>query len=342
MHINQWNLVKPKAASDFLKTGGPVGARDTRTLTKLNEMGVPTYFSGCLTLTWNPDIRRLSPKPRKEVVVVDTSSGRLRVNTLVPEAVLADSLEYSNHLGSVIRPSFHWPFQFAYGSLLAIAQARLVITSRIHVALPAVGLGTPVIFTLEEGKSESGLPGGSGGRTEGLTELFHLAYHNKKNNSWVFDQNFDWENPPPNPAPYLRQRLVANLWSRIKKESMFADGARMFGLFPRATNPQKEGEEELLVMESDGVEPLLTLRTIESVFFHHPKASVTFLRSSIGSTWGSLDDELETLQESGYNLEVVEEMPIPWLDMWAIHSPTILLKPVPSENSAKLRHCNFL
>ena len=98
-----------------------------------------------------------------------------------------------------------------------------------------------------------------------------------------------------------------------------------------------EGEEKLLVMESDGVEPLLTLRTIESVFFHHPKASVTFLRSSIGSTWGSLEEELETLQESGYNLEVVEEMPDPWLDMWAIHSPTILLKPVPSENNAQLK-----
>ena len=83
--------MKPKAALDFLKTGGPVGARDTRTLTKLKEMGVPTYFSGCLTLTWNPDIRRLSPKPRKEVVVVDTSSGKQGVTTLVPEALLEDS-----------------------------------------------------------------------------------------------------------------------------------------------------------------------------------------------------------------------------------------------------------
>ena len=50
-----------------------------------------------------------------------------------------------------------------------------------------------------------------------------------------------------------------------------------------------------------------------------------------------MDDELETLQESGYNLEVVEEMPDPWLNMWAVHSPTILLKPVPSENNAKLK-----
>ena len=161
VHINQWNLVKPKAASDFLKKAAPIGARDTRTLSKLKDMGVSTYFSGCLTLTWNPNIRNQSPTPRTQVVVVDTSSGKQGVSTLVPEAYLNNSLEYSNHLGSVTRPSFHWPFQFAYGSLLAIAQARVVVTSRIHVALPAVGLGTPVIFAEEEGNSETGLPGGS-------------------------------------------------------------------------------------------------------------------------------------------------------------------------------------
>ena len=162
VHINQWNLVKPKAASDFLKESAPIGARDTRTLSKLKDMGVSTYFSGCLTLTWNPNIRNQSPTPRTQVVVVDTSSGKQGVSTLVPEAYLNNSLEYSNHLGSATRPSFHWPFQFAYGSLLAIAQARVVVTSRIHVALPAVGLGTPVIFAEEEGNSETGLPGGSG------------------------------------------------------------------------------------------------------------------------------------------------------------------------------------
>ena len=178
VHINQWNLVKPKAASDFLKKAAPIGARDTRTLSKLKDMGVSTYFSGCLTLTWNPNIRNQSPTPRTQVVVVDTSSGKQGVSTLVPEAYLNNSLEYSNHLGSVTRPFFHWPFQFAYGSLLTIAQARVVVTSRIHVALPAVGLGTPVIFAEEEGNSESGLPGGSGkGYQKQCIKVKHVRWH---------------------------------------------------------------------------------------------------------------------------------------------------------------------
>ena len=132
---------------------------------------------------------------------------------------------------------------------------------------------------------------------------------------------------------------MANLWSKIKTEEMFADTARMFGIFPRTAKPGKEVEEHVQVIECDGVEPLLvlTLRTIESVFFHHPRASVTLVRSSIRSSWAGLDDELETLQESGYNLEVVEEMPTPRVYTWTIHSPTILLKPLPSENNLKLK-----
>ena len=50
-----------------------------------------------------------------------------------------------------------------------------------------------------------------------------------------------------------------------------------------------------------------------------------------------LADELETLQESGYNLELVEEMPTPRVYTWTIHSPTILLKPLPTENNLKLK-----
>ena len=101
---------------------------------------------------------------------------------------------------------------------------------------------------------------------------------------------------------------------------MFADAARMFGLFPRNANPRKEVEEEVQVIESDGVEPLLTLRTIESVFFHHSRASVTLVQSSIRSSWAGLEDELETLQESGYNLELVEEMPTPRVNSFPNYS----------------------
>lgn len=49
------------------------------------------------------------------------------------------------------------------------AKARLVVTSRIHCALPCLGLGTPVIFTDNTSQSEA-----SACRFGGLRELFNI------------------------------------------------------------------------------------------------------------------------------------------------------------------------
>ena len=54
------------------------------------------------------------------------------------------------------------------------AASKLVVTSRIHCALPCLGIETPVIFTvghaLEEGADAS-----SAGRFGGLIDFFYVA-----------------------------------------------------------------------------------------------------------------------------------------------------------------------
>ena len=65
-------------------------------------------------------------------------------------------------------------FTAAYQLIEMYASAKLVITQRIHCALPCVAMGTPVIFI-----NSAGIPGGGGSqaessqRTVGLTPLFH-------------------------------------------------------------------------------------------------------------------------------------------------------------------------
>ncbi|OUO13184.1 hypothetical protein B5F91_14520 [Bacteroides sp. An322] len=54
------------------------------------------------------------------------------------------------------------------------AKARLVVTSRIHCALPCLGLGTPVIYTEDANQSEA-----SACRLGGLRELFNILKWNK-------------------------------------------------------------------------------------------------------------------------------------------------------------------
>ena len=69
---------------------------------------------------------------------------------------------------------------------------------------------------------------------------------------------------------------------------MFADRARMFGLFPRRPS-QPLDEDKIQVVE---VDPLLTL---ESSLFHHPASPVTLIRNSDEGSWGALEEEVIAL-----------------------------------------------
>ena len=61
------------------------------------------------------------------------------------------------------------------------AHAKLVVTSRIHCALPCVALETPTIFVNSE-KLEKGISrGGSSGRFKGLIDLMNTIYCNNQN-----------------------------------------------------------------------------------------------------------------------------------------------------------------
>ena len=65
-------------------------------------------------------------------------------------------------------------FTEAFNLLEMYGEAKVVITQRIHAALPCVGMGVPVIFF-----NSPGMPGDEGKnkvpstRTVGLTTLFH-------------------------------------------------------------------------------------------------------------------------------------------------------------------------
>lgn len=59
------------------------------------------------------------------------------------------------------------------------ASSQYVVTSRIHCALPCVGVGTPIIFTLNEKMESKKNLIGSPGRYGGLIDLFHVVNYVK-------------------------------------------------------------------------------------------------------------------------------------------------------------------
>ena len=168
----------------YMKKYEPIGCRDQYTTELLIRKGIKAYFSGCLTLTLKRDfflkdtnqpksilvisvLERLNPKRVKwknncNLVLLGSKwlkypfknikyqRAMRRVDRFLmtqPESVINRSQIISN---PNISPS--QKETLAIDQLQAIASAKLVITSRIHSALPAVAMGIPVLF-LSDGLS---------------------------------------------------------------------------------------------------------------------------------------------------------------------------------------------
>lgn len=94
------------------------------------------------------------------------------------------------------------------------AGASLVVTSRIHCALPCLGLGTHVIFTEDAAQSEAGSC-----RLGGLRELFNVMRWNcgRLEKDFVFEGRISVRNRPQNKSGW--EHLAAELSSRCENFS---------------------------------------------------------------------------------------------------------------------------
>jgi hypothetical protein len=130
--------------ADVLKNGpvrshfrdtGPVGCRDDETATLLGDHGIEAFVSGCMTTTFP---RRPSPPVDGRIYLVDT------VGIPIPERL--------RHGTRVTHQGAQWWSQEAKRLLARNVldeyrhHAALVVTPRLHCALPCVAMGIPVVF----------------------------------------------------------------------------------------------------------------------------------------------------------------------------------------------------
>lgn len=134
-------MLTPEAIA-YLKKYGPVGCRDWQSVALLRAVGVPAFFSGCLTTT----VDTLFPAAER-----DNRSGTLRVDwmkdgkgpskkqtvTAIRDKSFPENLELARN----------WVADYAY------KYAR-VLTSRLHANLPARSVGADVEFE-PKNKSDS-------------------------------------------------------------------------------------------------------------------------------------------------------------------------------------------
>src|SRR5215218_6190251 len=137
-HCNKRELLTPDAI-DYLRRYGPVGCRDWTTVDLLLSIGVPAFFSGCLTTTIDtvfPDLTA-PPGPDAPVAYVD-----------MPAAdVPAGGVTFKHSSEAVRRRSFVANVYAALDLLETYRREhRGVVTSRLHCYLPVRSLGMDVDF----------------------------------------------------------------------------------------------------------------------------------------------------------------------------------------------------
>ncbi len=154
-HVNEGSWHYLSGDSEFinsLKRHEPIGCRDLGTRDFLRNLKIKAYFSRCLTMTF--DKREDSVKP-KTTFLIDAHKD---IEQFIPQNFKKNIIHLSqeNYTSTSYSPSGEWPMNDndvkkindSANRRLEILRkkAALVITSRIHIAMPAAALGIPVIF----------------------------------------------------------------------------------------------------------------------------------------------------------------------------------------------------
>ena len=181
------NIFSPQNR-DYLIDNGPVGARDLYTLNLLHEQNIPSYFSGCLTLTL----------PKNEYIVRKDYVLCIDVQKDIVDKLRKQTSRKIYEFSSTFPLQYlkcEEKFKYAFGLLKAYQSAAAVITSRLHAAMPCLALETPVLLVRDFEKHD--------GRFDGLGELVRKADNKFYLNNLDY---FDVNNLTPNGSEYMKYR----------------------------------------------------------------------------------------------------------------------------------------
>ena len=157
-----------------MKKYEPIGCRDLRTVKLLKNNGVKAYFSGCLTTTLdNNYLINATKKRTNKIYLIDFKFGEYHEADRYLNKLIKYKFSEAIHLSHVypVKLTHNQRFNEAKKLLKKYSKAKLIITTRIHVALPCLGLHTPVILINEKYDHY---------RFDGLYELLNTIGKNEK------------------------------------------------------------------------------------------------------------------------------------------------------------------
>lgn len=124
-----------------------------RSVELLQGVGVDAYWSGCLTLMIGQSYAPAPPEKRRGIYIIDVRPDV--EDRWVPKEISARATRWSNEFDPLIMERTGRRFAEIHQRMRLLAHAELVITRRLHVALPCAGFRTPVLTLPDPGISDA-------------------------------------------------------------------------------------------------------------------------------------------------------------------------------------------
>lgn len=160
-HVQEGAKATIAAHADYLRRHEPIGCRDRGTLEFIQSLGVDAYLSLCATLTFEPSTCA-SPD---SLYLVEAS-----LTDIHPSIRNTHGLKVKRVTHRFVDVSTETRLIYAKEIVATYRQkAAMVITSRIHCAMPCVAMGIPVLYI-----------GNKNYRTEALEEVGLKRYSFKE------------------------------------------------------------------------------------------------------------------------------------------------------------------
>jgi hypothetical protein len=181
IYINNENIVKQNV--NYFKKYEPIGCRDIYTTNLFKKYNIKSYFSGCLTLTFDE-----YPQKSNNIYIVDlkgSNGGRLDKKSINLKLNYDENnIEYINHnyfLTTKEQNDIQYRLKEASNLLDKYKKAKLILTSRLHCALPARAFNTNVKFIHENYYTDK--------RFKGLESILNGSNKNLENISSTIDRD---------------------------------------------------------------------------------------------------------------------------------------------------------
>lgn len=154
---NLFNIIPMKTefisgiGKEYLKGYEPVGCRDSHTCNFLSDLGVDTYFSGCITLTL-PKMEIHEKEQRRYICAVDLDEKVVKKLKNALENTEIELVEVTHHVDYRYSDAdWNERADVVREKLTIYQNAMCVFTRRLHCMLPCFAMEVPVVFIADDG-----------------------------------------------------------------------------------------------------------------------------------------------------------------------------------------------